>query len=261
MKPRLWMTALALLSLLMTHFAQAEDTPAIKDARCYELRTYHAAPGKLDALLERFRQHTTALFEKHGMTNVGYWTPVENPGRQIIYILSYPDRAAREASWRAFSTDPQWNAVAKASEANGKLVEKVESRFLAVTDFSPVVKPEASKTSRLYELRTYTTEPGRLPNLLARFREHTVGLFSKHGMAHFGYWTPAPKEPGAENTLIYLLIHDSAAAQAESFKAFRADPEWVKVRTASEAAAGGSLTIPDGVTSLLLTPTDFSPAR
>ncbi len=259
MKRRLWIT-LALLSLLPM-VANAEDTPAAKDTRCYELRTYHAAPGKLEALLERFRTHTTALFEKHGMTNVGYWVPVENPGRQLIYFLSYPDRAAREASWKAFGADPAWQAVAKASEADGKLVDKIDSRFFTTTDFSPAVKPTAPEKPRLYELRTYTAEPGRLPNLLTRFRDHTVALFSKHGMKHFGYWTPEAKDPGADTTLVYLLIHDSAAAQAASFQAFRADPEWIKVRAASEAAAGGSLTIPDGVTSLALTPTDFSPAR
>lgn len=251
-----WLLLTSLCFLPMNTYGA--DSPA---PRCYELRTYQAAPGKLDALHERFRRHTMALFTKHGMTNLGYWTPIENPDRKLIFLLAYPSRDARETAWQAFLNDPAWQAAAKESEKDGALVEKVESRFLVATDFSPEVKPEAVASPRVYELRTYTTEPGRLPHLLRRFRDHTVGLFSKHGMKHFGYWTPAEKEPQAERTLIYLLMHDSSAAQAASFQAFRADPEWVKVRTASEEAAGGSLTIPDGVQSLLLKPTDYSPAQ
>ena len=231
------------------------------DTKCYEMRTYFAAPGKLDALNARFRDHTTALFAKHGITNVGYWVPKENQDRRLIYILSSPGRAARDASWKAFLSDPAWVAAQKASETDGKLVDKVESRFLTLTDFSPPVTPGSGAPSRIYELRTYTAGKNLLPNLLDRFRNHTVALFARHGMKNFGYWTPSAGEPGAEDTLVYLLIHDSAAAQTASFDAFRADPEWVKAKTASEAAAGGSLTVPDGVKSVTLVPTDYSPAK
>lgn len=119
----------------MPAFAQ----PAKLDPRTavYELRTYYAAPGKLEALNARFRQHTLKMFEKHGMTNVAYWSDLDAPNGRVIYVLAYPSREARDAAWKAFGTDPQWRAIASASEANGKLVEKVESVFMKMTDYSP----------------------------------------------------------------------------------------------------------------------------
>jgi len=228
--------------------------------KCYEMRVYYAPEGKLDALHTRFRDHTTKLFEKHGMTNVGYWVPLENTENKLVYLLSYPDKAARDASWKAFQADPDWVAAKSKSEENGKLVAKVENRFLTPTDFSTVTY-KAAPAPQTFELRTYTTGPGNLPHLFKRFRDHTVALFTKHGMRHFHYLTPLPGEPGAENTLIYLLAHDSPEAGKASFEAFRADPDWIKAKSESEAAAGGSLTVENGVKSELLKATDYSPVK
>jgi len=227
--------------------------------RCFELRTYYAEEGKLDALNDRFKDHTAGLFTRHGMVNVGYWVPLENPERKLIYLLSYPDLAAREISWKGFLADPDWIAAAKASEAAGKLVSKIESRFLTLTDFSPEMKMDEG--THTYEMRTYTATPGKLPNLLDRFRKHTVGLFSKHGMKHFGYFTPAAGQPGADDTLIYFLAHASPEACTVSFDAFRADPVWNQAKAESETAAGGPLTVADGVKSVLLKATEFSPVK
>lgn len=255
-------TLLRFLFLLAALPPLAAATPArAEDTKCYELRTYTAAPGKLDALLQRFRNHTVGLFAKHGLTNVGYWVPADNADRKLIYLISAPDRAARDASFKAFGADLEWQAAQKASEADGKLVDKLESRFLTATDFSKTDAVESGNPSRVYELRTYTCGPNNLPRLLSRFRDHTVGLFSKHGIKHFGYWTPSAGEPGSDDTLIYLLIHDSKDAMAASFTSFRADPIWIAAKAASEKEASGSLTVPDGVKSLLLIPTDFSPAK
>ncbi|MFL6447253.1 MAG: NIPSNAP family protein [Bryobacteraceae bacterium] len=106
--------------------------------RVFELRTYHTPEGKLDALLTRFRDHTVELFKKHGMTNIGYWVPTDEPlkGKTLIYVLAHPNREAAKASWAAFRSDPEWKKVAAASEANGKIVEKVDSVFMEPTDFS-----------------------------------------------------------------------------------------------------------------------------
>jgi hypothetical protein len=86
-------------------------------------------------------------------------------------------------------------------------------------------------------------------------------LFEKYGMTSFGYWTPTEKENGMGQKLIYLLAHKSPAAAAESFKAFRADADWIAVKKASEDKAGGSLTAQDGVKSEFLVPTDYSPTK
>jgi len=240
--------------MMLTNVVAAE-----KETRFFELRTYYAAPGKLEALLSRFRDHTTTIFASHGMVNIGYWLPLTNTENKLVYLLAYPSREAREKAWKEFSADPLWQAVAKESEKNGRLVTKAESVFLAATGFSPVVTPERSNPPRVFELRTYHAAPGKLGDLLARFGNHTTALFAKHGMAQFGYFVPTEPKNGAGETLIYLLAHQSPEACAESFKAFRADPEWVKAKADSEV--NGPLTVPDGVRSELLAPTDFSPAR
>jgi hypothetical protein len=231
------------------------------DTRCYEMRIYYAAPGKLEALNQRFRDHTCKLFEKHGMANIGYWLPLTNTENKLVYILAYPSREAREKSWKAFMADPDWQSAAKQSEREGKLVAKAESIFLTPTDFSPAIKPSVATEPRLFELRTYNASPGKLENLLARFRDHTLKLFAKHGMTNFGYWTPTEKKDGAGEKLIYLLAHKNLDAATASFKAFRADPDWVSVKQASETKAGGSLTVQGGVKSEFLVPTDYSPTK
>lgn len=248
----LFVLLMSLLPLSSAFAAQAET-------RFFELRTYYAAPGKLDDLLARFRDHTTAIFEKHGITNIGYWLPETNSENTLIYLLAYPNREAREKSWKEFFADPEWQSVAKQSERNGRLVTKVESVYLQPTDFSPAVAPGASGGTRLYELRRYHASPGKLDDLLARFREHTASLFSRHGMGQFGYWVPTESKDGAGETLIYILVHKDHQALADSFKAFRADPEWVKVKADSEK--NGSLTVEGGVKSVPMKPTDFSPAK
>jgi hypothetical protein len=111
-------------------------------AAVYELRVYHAAPGKLPELLARFREHTVKLFDRHGMKSVAYWTPIDEPQKYdtLVYILFHPSREAAAANWKSFQDDPEWKSVRDKSEANGKLVEKVNSTYLALTDFSPPLR-------------------------------------------------------------------------------------------------------------------------
>ena len=233
----------------------------LADTSLYELRTYHAEPGKLDALLTRFRDHTVKLFEKHGMTNVGYWVPAENPDNLLIYLLSYRDRAAREDSWKSFLADEEWKKAAADSEANGKLVTKVDQLFLTSTPFSCGFTPAANQTERLFEMRTYTTTAANLPALHQRFRDHTIELFAHHGITSLAFFQPTADQPAANQTLLYFVAHKDADTARKSWEDFRADPAWIAAKKASEDAAGGSLTVPDGVKSLFLKPTDFSPAK
>jgi NIPSNAP protein len=111
------------------------------DSRSFELRTYTAAPGKLEALHARFRDHTNVLFAKHGMTIVGFWVPNDKDkgaDNTLVYVLAFPSRAARDKAWDDFRKDPVWIAARDASEVNGKLVDKVESVMLTATDYSPM---------------------------------------------------------------------------------------------------------------------------
>src|SRR6218665_787698 len=168
------------ITLLFSLVAIAKDT----DTRYYEMRIYYCHPGKLPDLLTRFRNHTTKIFERHGMTNVGYWVPTDNKDNALYYVLSYPSKDARDASWKAFGADPEWKTVATESEKNGKIVAKVTSIFMNLTDFSPAVKEQKKNPERMFELRTYTASPDKLNDLLARFRNHTLKLFKKHGMTN-----------------------------------------------------------------------------
>ena len=130
----------AAMMLAAASGAEAQSGSA-KSEVVYELRIYHANEGKLDALLARFRDHTIAIFSRHGLKLVGFWTPTDEPlkGRTLIYILKHPSREAATANWKAFHDDPEWVKVSTASEVNGKLVEKVDSTYMSLTDFSPAV--------------------------------------------------------------------------------------------------------------------------
>jgi hypothetical protein len=106
-------------------------------AHVYELRTYTCFEGKLPDLLKRFREHTIEIFNRHHMESVGYWIPRDERSKTtLIYILAHPSREAARQNWRDFSSDPEWKKVAADSEANGKIVQKVESVFMDPTDFS-----------------------------------------------------------------------------------------------------------------------------
>jgi hypothetical protein len=122
--------------------AAHNSAPPQSSTIVYELRVYHTYEGKLDDLLRRFREHTMQLFEKHGIKNIAYWTPTDDPlkGKTLFYIIAHPSREAATANWKAFGDDPEWKSVQAKSEANGKLVEKVDSTFLTLTDFSPPLR-------------------------------------------------------------------------------------------------------------------------
>jgi hypothetical protein len=249
--------ALAVAALLFSIFAQGRVWAGDTDERVYELRTYHCKPGRLDAVEARFRDHTTKLFEKHGMSNIGYWVPLENKDNLLIYIVAFPSRKAQQESWKGFIADPEWQKVYRETEAHGSLVSRIESVTMQATDYSPPIKP-SQEGERVFELRTYTASKGNLDNLNARFREHTMKLFEKRGMTNVGYFLPAKGQKGAGDTLIYILAHKSLDQAKSSWDAFRKDPDWLAARKASEEKAGGPLTVKDGVKSQFMKPTDFS---
>ena len=128
-------TTILLLALgALAGAAQAQE------GRVFEMRTYTAHPGKLDALNARFRNHTLAIFKKHGMENVWYGVPMDGQpgaGEKLVYILAHKSRAAADASWKAFRSDPDWVKARAESEKDGPIVAKLESVFLTATDYSP----------------------------------------------------------------------------------------------------------------------------
>jgi hypothetical protein len=137
------MSRIAALLCLATVVATplAAQGPPAALARVYELRTYTTAPGKLETLNARFRNHTLALFKKHGMEVVGFWEPTDKDagaGEKLVYILAHRSREAADASWKAFRADPDWLKAKADSEKDGPVLSKIESVFLTGSDYSPL---------------------------------------------------------------------------------------------------------------------------
>ena len=130
-----------LRTLSLITLATATSAPALADSeRVFELRTYTTHEGKLPDLHARFENHTSWLFEKHGMMNIAYWTPTDEAlaDNTLTYILVHESREAAEASWKAFSNDPEWQAVYQKSRENGPLVKHIDSTFMKPTDYSRI---------------------------------------------------------------------------------------------------------------------------
>lgn len=235
---------------------------AAPEVGLYELRVYTAADGKMSELHARFRDHTVDLFKKHGMVSVLYSTPVVQEGQpednRLFYIMGYKDRAARDASWRAFATDPEWTSVYQASQANGSLTTKIENYFLTPTDYSPELSLDAVEPPRTFELRTYEAAEGKLEAIHARFRDHTLGIFDNHDMTSVLYWRPVEGQETLDGKMMYLLAFPGVAARNQAWRDFAADPEWKKV--AAESQVDGPL-LAGAPVSVLLRPTDYSPVK
>jgi hypothetical protein len=126
-------------SLITSRFTGTHAVHA-QSSRVFELRTYHTFPGRLPALQARFRDHTIAIFNKHHMTSLGYWVPQDAPQKDntLIYIIAHESREAAKKNWADFQADPEWQQVAKASEVDGKIVEKLESTYMDAASYSPM---------------------------------------------------------------------------------------------------------------------------
>jgi NIPSNAP len=137
---RMLVLALVVIALPFLATVFAADAPQAR-GRVFEMRTYYTHPGRLAALNARFSDHTVGLFKKHGMDVVGFWTPQDGqPGHDdtLVYLLAYPDREARETSWKAFQADPAWKEAKAESEKDGPIVKEVKSVFLDPTDYSAI---------------------------------------------------------------------------------------------------------------------------
>jgi hypothetical protein len=251
MKTTIQLIAAALLGC----FAIA--TPSSADV--FELRTYTTNEGKLDALNARFRDHTVKLFEKHGIESLGYWVPTdeEKSKNTLIYIIKHKSREAAKESWKAFGADPEWKKVAEESQKDGKILAKgPQSVYMDAADYSPTWENGANADEKaVFELRIYKAAEGKLEKLDARFRDHTINIFARHGMKSVGYWHSSD-EPDSKDTLIYIIRHDSADAAKASWKAFGADPAWQKA--AKESGVGNLAKSPE---SIYMTATDYSAIR
>ncbi len=213
---------------MITGIAQQED------ARYYELRTYYTNEGKRPDLIQRFQNHTLALFEESGMENIAYFLPIDEENQTLVYFLAYPDKSSRDVSWKRFLDNPKWQDAYQKSIENGKLVAKIDEVYLTkAQELNANSVTKLAEGDKIFELRTYYCLPGKLDALNARFRDNTIDLFKKHGMVNVAYWFTEEKD-GRQSKLVYLLAHNSVDAAKASWDAFRIDPDWVSARDASE---------------------------
>ncbi|MFO0937451.1 MAG: NIPSNAP family protein [Gemmataceae bacterium] len=290
MTTRFLLSALGTLSVLAVasfgpgSAVQAADK-ANKDARTYELRVYTPNAGKQADVNALISKSGTKYMAKHHIELVGAWVPMDKADERVFTLVAHKDKASGAKNWEAFQADEGWKADLAEASKNGRAVASIARFFLEGTDYSPAVAP-ANVGDRIFELRTYISTPNNLVHLNARFREHTVKLFEKHGMTNIAYFNLLDGEKTtvgellkgcsakgkddcgvAADTvakpigLVYFLSHKSTDAAKASFGKFVADAEWKSALAESEKKGGGSLTAKNAVKSLYLTATDYSPIR
>lgn len=239
----------AILFALLSFASFAKKT----DSRYFELRIYYCQEGRLDALVQRFTNHTTKLFEKHGMENIGYWLPTDNKENALYYVLAFPSKEARDASWKAFVEDPEWKEVAANSEKDGKIISKITSIFMNAAEISPIIKASIKSPERSFELRIVNCLPNRSQNFYDRFKNHTLKLLKKYHIEHIAYWTSIEAN-NAQPRYVYIVAHKSEEEGKKAWEAFRKDPKWIAALNESEK--DGKIT--EKVTSIYLKPLSFS---
>jgi len=261
--------AIACVGLNGTLQGQDKESPQVgsqPDSKLYELRFYVTHPGKLPDLHARFRDHTLGLFEKHGIENIIYWTVAEgakgdgeDAANMLVYVIAHRDEAAKDASWKAFREDPEWQAAAKKSEENGKILAKPpRAIFMKATNFSAAdeaVNRDAKVAPRLWELRQYNDGAERVPHTAERFGSGEKDIFTKHGMQTVSFWTATDN-----SAFIYLLAHQDKAAADASWKGFMGDfKEFMQQYRASHPNLPGGRG--NGSEVRYLIPTDYSPRK
>lgn len=235
---------LVIVTLSLIAADASAQTAAPADTRVYELRTYHAAPGMLNKLHNRFRDHTIRLGQQYGITSVGYWVPVENPDNKLICLVSYPDRATRESSWTRLMNDPEWQRIKRASEINGRLVVRIDEQILSAEHVANLMAMKSGQEERLFELRFDTAVPGKLGALRSELRK--AHQLTKSNSAFVASWVPTDNEnPG---TVVTLLAYSG-----ESTDEF--------ISTRKDRSIKEDLNSRDLTERLVLRATDYSPLK
>lgn len=251
--------------------AQETETaqePAAEPGKLYELRIYVTNPGKLEDLHNRFRNHTCKLFEKHGMENIIYWDVVEGDKtdgerakNMLVYFIAHKDEAARDASWKAFIADPEWQAAAKKSEENGKILAEAPIAILMRdVAFSPAdeeVNRDSDAEPRLFELRHYNDGPARVPFTVDRFGSGEVEIFQEAGMQTLKFWRTTD-----DKSFIYLLAHKDREASKKSWATFMKNFRgFMQKYNESGKTPPADAPASSGMEIRFLKPTDYSPRK
>ncbi len=232
----------------------------LQDGPIYELRIYKANEHRFQHLITRFREYTDRIFARHNLNAMGYWVPTDGTPRQkrrIVYVLKHASRYEAYANWIHFTNDREWQKVLDMPQFRGLLEEKPTSIFMTENDYSAKVANAIEKPGGVYELRTYTCNEGKLAALNARFREHSTKLFNEHGIRNVSYWTPFD-QPEGQDTLIYLIHHESREKADANWRSFLSDPAWKKVAKESQVDSNFLAKPP---ARIYLRPLEFSPLK
>jgi hypothetical protein len=248
----------SLVAAATASLAAAQPSVPTRESRTFELRTYYAAEGKLDALNARFRDHALRLFQKHGMTPIGFWSPEGNPDNKLVFLLAYPSRPARDAAWRSLAADPEWARARKASDRRGKLVKYIEEEFLVPTDYSPVVTANQSGTPRTFELRVSTVRASDVGRMHATLRAGGVQELKEQGLTPVGFFTLDNPQSGSDVTLVSLLARTGEPERARK----PVDPVLlIALGQPAMKPTTGTIAATDGKKAEVLKPTDYSPLK
>ena len=216
----------------------------------YELRVYDSLPGKMDALNDRFANHTTGYFKKYGIGMFGFWTNEIGVGNRLTYIVTFDSMADRESRWDSFQADTGWQRARVETETDGPLVAVARNTFMRLTPYSP----EPVITSRIQELRTYEAMPGKMAGLHNRLGSVALPLFKKNGIEVIAFWT---EDVGANNKLIYMLGYPGLGEREKLLEGLRADSDWREAMAASNKRGEA----PQAVYNTIMRLTSYSPGH
>jgi hypothetical protein len=225
----------------------------------YELRKYEVLPGKLPPLLNRFDTFTIHKWAEYGIRPIGFFTPqIGAANNLLIYILGWESAEERVTKFGKWQADPERARVWEETEKDGPLIRRVGNLLMQPTAFSQLDQgiaygpPAEGRAPYLFELREYDAMPGKLPNVVRRFGDFTIGAFKQHGFRQVGYWTPFLG--GYNNQLIYMLAWESYEERNAAFDAFTANPE--RQRVFAESEKNGAVV--ERIVNTMLKPTSFS---
>lgn len=273
------------LAMFGVFAAAAIGTAAEKETRTFELRVYSVEKGKQATVNTLIAKTGIKYMKKHDMELLGAWVPTDVADDRVILLVAHKDKASAVKNTDSLQADEGLRAEVGEALKGEQVITGIARFYLNATDYSPAIKP-ATVGDRVFELRTYVATPHNLDNLNARFRDHTLKLFEKHGMTNVAYFNLLEGEkttcgdllkgcaakgndkcdvkPDTEVkplALVYMISHKSQEAAKASFVKFGQDPAWKAAYSESEKKGGGPLTAKNGVKSLFLKATDYSPMK
>ena len=253
--PRLsrWLPAVILWVATIVLPARGETTP-VEPLPYFELRIYDVTTNKLAGVLERFRETVDPVRRRHGICAVGYWTAASPTGEKYVYLMKAANAADLATREKAFSADSDFQSgFAASNRKHGKNIEKITTIPL-ITDNTAQFSFAPSDPARTFELREYSVPAAKLAAFRARWQDHAIPIYARHGLQSIGWWQAAKPDPTGSETFICLLAGASPAAIQKAIADFHADPEWRAITEQTEK--DGPLR--NGVAVLTLHPTEFS---